>query len=115
MKDAQRKLNICNNAMCGTGVGFIVTFCIAFACCLAGCVFEEMQAESFVAAGVFAVICIICLIIAIEALRVGLKCEKQLAFESTCQREIRDIYDEIKEACQKTQKGSYVVKDRRGG
>ena len=115
MKDAQRKLNICNNVMCWTGVGFIVTFCIAFACCLAGCVFEEMQTESFVTAGIFAVIFIICLIMAIEAFRVGHKCEKQLAFEDTCRREIRDIYDEIKETCQKTQKGSYVVKDRRGG
>lgn len=115
MKDAQRKLNICNNIIVGTGVWFIVFFAIALACCLAGCVFEETQTESFVAAGVFAILFIICLIMAIEAFRVGRKCEKQLAFEDTCRREIRDIYDEIKEACQKTQKGSYVVKDRRGG
>lgn len=115
MKNAQRKLNICNNIIVGTGVVFIVSFAIALACCLAGCLLEEMQTESFVAAGVFAVIFIICFIMAIKAFRVGRKCEKQLAFEDTCRREIRDIYDEIKEACQKNQKGSYVVKDRRGG
>ncbi len=117
MKNAQRKLNICNNIIAGTGVGFIVSFAIALASCLLGCMveFKEMQTGAFVAAGVFAVICIICFFIAIEAFRVGHKCEKQLAFEDTCRREIRDIYDEIKESCQKNQKESYVVKDRRGG
>lgn len=115
MKDAQRKLNICNNVMSNTIIGFIVSFSISLGCCLGGCAFEETKTGALVVAGIFAVIFIICLIIAIESFKVGLKCEKQLAFEATCQREIRDIYDEIKENCQKNQKESYVVKDRRGG
>ena len=115
MKDVKRKLNICSNAMNVAGVGFVVALCIAIICYLVGCVYEKEQTEAFAAAGFFAVIFVIGLIIAIDAFRVGLKCEKQLAFEATCQREIRDIYDELKEADQKNQKGSYVVKDRRGG
>lgn len=113
--NAERKLHVCNNVMSNTIIGFIVSFSISLGCCLGGCAFEETKTGALVAAGILAVIFIICLIMAIEAFRVGRKCEKQLAFEDTCRREIRDIYDEIKEAYQKNQKESYVVKDRRGG